>query len=311
MLNLGVSEVNSNTEQSTLSDGLDSAIIKEPHYMDMIRLAPSFISLDISVKSTGWAKWLNGVLTYGTYTLKTPKDNPLQRRNEFKDFLQWLYGDDYFEYTFVEDVIGGVNFETNNALYQLNPIVDDMLYDGKIKGNIENIHREDNMKWKRNIAEFGKYESQVRGRRKDKAYVEDCMENIGFFPEAGTIQDVYDAVGLAVGVLYRLKAKAPQKRGKLRKDINKGFEVKQFATLKEVEKSIARRKKIKDYVVLDWSTNLKRNLEFAFKDYVETEDTDSNVLVIILPTSKIGKLALDNNFDLHLAVSYLLVVPKR
>ena len=98
--------------------------LKKLEYTDFLKLEPTFLSLDISVRSTGWVKSLNGEVTWGTLTLKS--EDELGRRKEFREFLIEILGKDYYPVIFIEDVIAGTNFKTTKGLIQLNSIIDDL-----------------------------------------------------------------------------------------------------------------------------------------------------------------------------------------
>ena len=40
-------------------------------YKDFIKMEPTFLSLDISVRSTGWVLCINGEVQYGTYSIES------------------------------------------------------------------------------------------------------------------------------------------------------------------------------------------------------------------------------------------------
>jgi hypothetical protein len=272
-------------------------------YIDVLKLCPDFVSLDISVSSTGWCKWSNGNFTYGKYSLLTPTEDDVGRRREFRDFLKDLFKDEEFEYLFVEDVIGGVNHKTNKILYQLNPLADDLIDDGVLK--VKKVLREDNNKWKMHLRKCSGFVSSVRGSKDVKGDIQSCLHMLGF-GSASTplVEDIYDAVGLAMGLIFKLYVLKDTKTGpKLKKNISKVYKLKQFT---------------EEYSALDYANdvggsiesvnfcNIKKDLKWNFKRLIENLDDDKRTFVISIFTCKIGALALDKGFDLDSEMSYIV-----
>lgn len=281
---------------------------REISFIDLVELVPSFISLDISVRSTGWVRWVNGKLDYGTY--KITSDDDLGRRQEFRTFLKDLFGDNTYEYLFIEDVIGSINFVTAKILYQLNPIADDMVADGVLK--VKNIIREDNKVWKKYLKQCAGYKSSVRARKDDKIVVRECLYALQFGDKTTDViaEDIYDAMGLAIGLIYKLHVlkQSAKSAHRLRTDITKGYNIKQFVDYSKARIYAAKRgQEIYDVDLLD---GVKRDLRYEFKALVEGLRDDSKVFLISVPTSKLGRVALEKNLDLTPEISYLVVYRK-
>ena len=154
-----------------------------------------FISLDISVRSSGWVKNHKGILTYGTKALESQTE--LGRRVEFREFIEELFGKEYIETVYIEDVIAGTNFKTTKGLIQLNTIVDD-LRELKVL-DIGRIERIDNRKWKKYLKQLSDYKAIEK--KNDKKIIIECMNNLGF--NENEKQDIYDALGMALGCIYK------------------------------------------------------------------------------------------------------------
>ena len=131
---------------------------KKLEYTDFLKLEPTFLSLDISVRSTGWVKSVNGEVTWGTKTLEA--EDELGRRKEFREFLMSMLGETYFPVVFVEDVIAGTNFKTTKGLIQLNSIVDDLKEYGLV--SVGEIKRIDNKVWKKYLKQASNYDGDVK-----------------------------------------------------------------------------------------------------------------------------------------------------
>ena len=99
-------------------------------YKEILSTSADFVALDISVRSTGWVKYKNKQLSFGTYKLVAQEDR--KRRQEFREFILQLFADDNFDFVAIEDVIFGNNFETTKSLMQLNIVVEDLMDFGKL-----------------------------------------------------------------------------------------------------------------------------------------------------------------------------------
>ena len=320
-MDFGVSSKTSDTDNLCVenNDVLNQPKLEAITYMNLISKAPNFIGLDISVNSTGWVKWENGVLTYGTYGLVN--ESELERRQEFKRFLLNLVGDGEFAFVGVEDTIGSCNYQVLKYLVQLNSIVDDMIYDKLL--NIKEVKRIDNKVWKRILHELTKTKLSIT-KCKDKMLIKECMNDLGFkkeiIPDSRTFeglkdmtndsavkQDVYDVLGISISLIVRDYLKlATKKTVKLKNDIRKGYQISQFADIfgaKEKAKSIAS-KKGREVCELDF-LNIKRDLVYNFKKAVE-QNGDEKIFVIQVPTNKVGVIAIDKDLNLDKDICYLI-----
>lgn len=289
-------------------------------YLTVIEKAPNFIGLDISVNSTGWIKWHDGKLSYGTYGLINTSE--LERRQEFKRFLKDLVGDDEYEFVGVEDTIGSCNYEVLKFLVQLNSIVDDMIYDKIL--NIKEVKRVDNKVWKRIMHEVSGTTLSIT-KCKDKQLIKECMNDLGLTKEIlgdhvkfkglrvmtdedKVTQDVYDVIGMSVALIVRDYLKIPTKKNiKLKNDIRKGYKFEQFIDIfgaRERAKTIST-KKGREVCELDF-TNITRDLVFNFKKAV-AQHGDEKLFIITIPTSKLGVLVIEKDLNTDNDICYLLV----
>ena len=158
--------------------------INKVTYTDVLSNIGNFVSLDISIRSTGWVRYVDGVLTCGFKTLQSTDDT--ERRQEFRRFLKRIFGDETFEYVMVEDVYGGNNFKTVKGLLQLNSLVDDLIADDLIK--VKSLIRLDNGTWKRHLRELCNYSAKITKERdkmiKEVERVEKKLANQGFVAKA-------------------------------------------------------------------------------------------------------------------------------
>lgn len=294
------------TDQSAIDPTQTIAIpaLSGVHYTDFTKRLGDFISLDISVNSTGWVRSVDNALEWGTFKLETPTGDDLGRRQEFRHIVEKLSQGHSFNHLTVEDVIGGKNFQTNKILYQLNVIPDDMIYEGKL--SIETLIREGNKQWKAGLKQASGYKSQVKGSRQDKLDTINALKCLGFEDnyKAKVREDVYDALGLAVGVSFNHYIKPKGQSSKLRTDVSKVFKIEQFSN--EVDASL-RAHDIGGYVHTLDLTSAPRDLRFNFKRYIETQQNDTGIYVVEIPTTRIGVLALDREFDLDVEISHLVI----
>lgn len=274
-------------------------------YLDVFKLVPSFVSLDISLNSTGWGKWKDGEYTTGTFSVLADQDDGVGRRREFRQFLLELFGEDEYEYLFVEDIIGSVNFKTAKILYQLNPIADDMADEGLIK--VKKIIREDNKAWKSQLNKCSGYKSPIRSSSNDKQIIMESIYLLGFGDKTTDViaEDIYDCTGLAVGCIYKKFISNDKKSTKkLKKDVSKVYKIRQFADYYEALDDANELGGVIHELDL---TKAKKDLKYNFKRMIEETDDDRKTYLITIQTNKIGSLALDKGLDLDIEMSYLVV----
>lgn len=279
-------------------------------YTHIIAFVPSFLSLDISVKGTGWTLYVDGEMTQGRYTLESLPDDDLGRRREFKNFLKSLVGDRELDTVFVEDVIGGINFKTDKILYQLNPIVDDLVDDGVL--NIRNVVREGNKEWKAALKKCSGYVSDIKGNKDEKQIVRDSLYNLGYGDRTtNTIaEDIYDSLGLAIGAIFRKFYMQKEKRAsKLKTDVTKGFKVLQYSDEYDaIEKATSLNREVHKIRV-----DGVRDVPYMFKQLVKKLDRHTDVFLIETPSVKLGLLGLSKKLDLTQEKTFLVVyeLPKK
>lgn len=286
--------------------------INKVTYTDVLSNIGNFVSLDISIRSTGWVRYVDGVLTCGFKTLQSTDDT--ERRQEFRRFLKRIFGDETFEYVMVEDVYGGNNFKTVKGLLQLNSLVDDLIADDLIK--VKSLIRLDNGTWKRHLRELCNYSAKITKER-DKMMIQDCLHNIDFNKEVidkycdesvpeKSYQDIYDAMGLACAVVkkniidvkYNIKSTT-----KLKSDIRK-YKITQFNDKMNAE-FFASKKKKKAFVEYSDLVGKARNVSYWFKQLVE-EYGDDGIFILRVETNKIGILAVEKGLNLDSDISYLV-----
>lgn len=278
--------------------------INQITYMDYINLIGNFISLDISVRSTGWVKKENGKVTYGTETLQA-KDE-LGRRKEFRKFLIDLVGSGTFDYVFVEDVIAGTNFKTTKGLIQLNTIIDDLKEFDVL--DIKQIKRIDNKSWKKYLKEACNYIGDIKCED-DKQLIQNCLNVLGF--NENVKQDIYDALGMSVALIFRDNVLHEKKKlGEvLKNDLRKGYLIKQFENKDkkfEICLEKLRNKYNRSIEEIDW-VNETRDILSLFKRKINKDLTDDKIYVIRINTMKLGVLVLTKKLSAEFPISYLII----
>lgn len=192
-------------------------------YLDYFKKVKNFISLDISVHSSGWVRKIEDKLSYGTFSIQS--NDELGRRKEFRSFIMKLFEDTTYDIVFIEDVIAGNNFKTTKGLIQLNTIVDDLNDLGLI--HVNQIKRIDNKSWKKYLKESCNYIGNIKCEN-DKELIVNCLNILGFNEDVK--QDIYDAMGIAVSVIFRYLILGEKKKlgTILKNDLRKNYTIKQF-----------------------------------------------------------------------------------
>lgn len=273
-------------------------------YLDYLKLEPTFLSLDISVRSTGWVLCLNGEVKYGTYSIESQDE--LGRRREFREFLIDLIGKNYIPVVIVEDVIAGTNFKTTKGLIQLNSIIDDLNEYNLV--SVGEIKRIDNKKWKKYLKSASNYDGDIK-KEEDKILIKNCMIELGF--SESVKQDIYDAMGMAVAVIYRDKFlnEVSKTDTVLKKDLKRGYTIKQFDVLdKKSDKYLEKLKEKynRDIENIDWSME-SRDILYLFKQKINRDDYDNNIYIIKVNSMKLGVLALTKKLNTDIPISYLII----
>lgn len=260
-------------------------------YKNILSSVGKVISFDISVNSTGWFIYDNGECKYGTYKLKS-KD-PQGRRIEFRDFLHVTINSQKFDFVVIEDVIAGNNFKTTQSLIQLNTIVDDMMFYGVI--NKSPIVRIGNTIWKRYLRQIGERNVDIKGM-KDKDEIKLHVNKLGFCEDVE--QDVYDALGMLLGVIAEKQGvvqKHERKTNRIENNIL-SYKVKVFDDEFEARKfanKIATNNNIKVKYLFD--KDIDKSLKETVKKIVD-EEGDDIVFFVDASIYKLGAVAI--KFDI-------------
>lgn len=176
-----------------------------PDYKQILAAVPSFLSLDISVRGTGWVIWYGGELTWGRYSIQA--EGEVERVAEFDSWLLQLIAGRSFAYCFVEDVIQSCNFLTVRALIALNCQLEMLIYRGEVAQPIA-FHKCNNRSWKKDLRLTANMDVPTAGSEKDK--VKEYLTALGVDIDelrAGKynkkqVEDICDALGMALGTIH-------------------------------------------------------------------------------------------------------------
>lgn len=287
---------------------LDLSQVQRLTYDVLLRGVSSFLSLDISVNSTGWVCKYDNTVKWGIYHLME-KDNRA-RRKEFAKFLIDLIGERQFDFVVIEDVIAGCNFKTTRSLTELNTIIEDIMDYGKVPQSP--VYRKDNKEWKRELKELSQDKVGIKGSD-DKETIRFCLRSLGFDPDDSP-QDVYDAMGIALAYISNKdNVTNGQGKGKMRKlheDLAKNYKITQYASQEEMQeaalKKQSRLKVKKEIQAIEYNPDF-RNLLVQFKKLVEIEG-DDKIFCIHTPLNKIGSMFVTKGFDLSQDDVYFIAV---
>lgn len=274
--------------------------VKKLTYNTLLSKAPNFISLDISINSTGWVKWVDNTLTFGTFHISS-KDNR-KRRMEFAKFLVELYDKQKYDFIVIEDVIAGCNFKTTRGLTELNIMIEEIMDFGLVPS--VPVYRLDNKEWKKQLKTLSQDEMGIKGSD-DKETIRFVLNSLDF--STNEAQDVYDAMGIALAYLsYKAENKtdnteyAMRAPKKLKEDLTKNYVITQYSDketmLDNANAKLKRSKKLKEIVEVEYNPSFK-SLILQFKQLVY-DVGDDKLFCIHTPLNKIGSMFVTQGFDL-------------
>jgi hypothetical protein len=268
-------------------------------YIDLIKQVNSFISLDISVNSTGYVKYKDNKLIIGHYKIQSKEDKA--RRYEFAQFLKWLVADTVYDFIVIEDVIFGNNYKTTKILMQLNVVVEDLMYYNQIAQMP--VYRQGNMQWKKTLMQLAnKKHGLILKDTDDKEKIRMCLKELDFAVEK-YIQDECDAMGIVLAQISIMKnnigEQTQEKVKHIHTDLLVGYKLQQCETAEDLQqqvKQLQQRKRKQIEIKQINGDDTTKTLVSRFKEEVE-ENGDNYIFAISYPLYKIGALLLTKNFD--------------
>lgn len=265
-------------------------------------MSGNFIALDISVRSTGWVRYVDKVLSFGTYKLMAQDDR--QRRREFADFLVQLFAENTYEFIVVEDVIFGNNFETTKILMQLNVIVEDLMDSGTLQQTT--VYRIGNTVWKKRLYQLANItNSFVKCAVDDKKCIRDALHSMSFDVNDTYAQDIYDALGLGLACIADKHSTAIVEDALtsvkcLHTDLHKCYKFVQYPDLDTLrvaaQKKLKRSKRYKSVIEVSDCTKYS-TLAKHFKDVV-VQNGEEHIFAIAYDLNKVGSVLLTKAFEL-------------
>lgn len=272
-------------------------------YDSLLNMVGDFVSLDISVQSTGWVHKRSGIVTMGTYKLKTSSNR--ERRYEFGEFLKGLLGDTPYDFIVIEDVIEGCNFETTRILTELNIVVEDIMHFGLIPET--KVYRMSNMVWKKDLRYLCGAEKIIGVNDKEK--IRFMLSQMNFNTDVK--QDICDAMGLTLAWIYEHKLSTPtivQKKAKeLHTSLERGYKLMQYHNLETLQAATASmQKKAKKDMQIIQIKGLEPDSELLkdiFKDTV-LEYGEDCIFEIQYNINRIGSILITKGFDVKEDVVY-------
>lgn len=294
---------NSTGEEGTLQG------LRGINYKDILKMWESFVSLDISITGTGYVKWENGELTQGVYEIKSKEIQ--ERKREYRDFLLWLFEDKEYEIVFVEDTIMGKNYKTTKGLIMVNSVLDDMMDYNILKRSP--IVRKDNVVWKKGLRDLSALKLDTKCMN-DKEEVRARVNDMGYYLEelqSNLTQNMYDAMGMALGLTYRIKMQKEEVVKSSSRGMNlKTAKFKAFGNLTDAL-TYATKLSVKSTfaVVKLQDAQIPKDLVAYFAEITKVMDT-RKIFVIECNSKKLGVLAFKEGIDLNLETQYLVLKGK-
>lgn len=292
-------------------------------YQDWLKNVNSFLSLDISVHGTGYAMYKDGKMTYGRYALQA--EGEVERVAEFRNWLLSLINNYSFEYYFIEDAIQSCNFKTVRALVSLNSVLDTLIYEQKVLPPLK-LYRVSNKVWKKNLKAISgdlvvKGENYINGS--DKDCTKACLESLGLSVEYlkhlktpaysdKQIEDICDAMGMALGTIAIEIAKAPVEPSKHKArgiDIRKGYKIRLYDDYDDADASclrVLRKTPDRKIEYIDMTGN--ENGTDLVKTMAKALSKDPDAMYIVrVPVTKCCNVLLLKRLDTNNPVPYLLI----
>lgn len=291
----GVLKVTNGIEKSSMKIGAETKI------GCLLHKYKSFCSFDISVRSTGWCRWTEGVLEFGRFGLQEKSD--LGRRIEFQNKIQEIVGGTSYDFIAIEDVILGTNFKTTKVLIQLNPIIDDMMYRQEIK--TAPIERIGNTVWKKYLKAISGHKT-IAGRYEKEDTVK-ALKEMQFKCQAVSavfgkpeLYDVFDSIGIAVGAIIIREERdsgrvSTTPEVKLKTDLTRSYTFAKYT--EEKVKQLTAQYGVDSHEVLFDST-LYRDVLSQFGEEVK-QFGDDFIFIIDCPRSYYGILALSEKLKFN------------
>lgn len=292
MLDLGM---DFGIENSVLDQKVAS--VSKPTVQSILENIESAIALDISKLQTGITIKENNEIKHYTISLLTEysDDDPfceIKMRKEFAQKLKPFVEGKHFQIGAVEDVFGGVNYQTTRKLLALNTVFDEFIYDGVCK--VDEFYKWGNKLWKKYFRRLVK----IKGYPDDKEEIRQIFDFLEYdfymankHRKADDIQDMLDSCGLLCAVaLFKSSGEKSAKKKSIKMN-----QIQLYCLEDEDDIDY-----LQDIVVSNVSltyTELKGNIKRAIKNRL-LESNEDVVFYSNVDNGALGTLALDLDLTL-------------
>lgn len=299
-----VPEMNS---QRVVEAAIESGLISSfeiPSVEKFLSVFKSGIGLDIAKNHTGVCLWRDGKVETLGFKVGMDYDSSsymaeAKMRLEFKRKIEELLKGYPWEVCIIEDVYGGVNFDTTRKLLALNCVVDELILEGKV--DIGNLYRFKESEWMKDLRKIHKAGNKLNPKYECELILE--FLNFGLVTEnknksAGVKQDMFyedrcDATGQLLGLAMHLNSEEREvKKSSVRMS---GIVVDFVDDLDDFMFSLD--EKIAGRELLEISDFNRRNLEASLLDAIK--EHPENIVFMRVPTSELGTFGLKNGFEFY------------
>lgn len=182
----------------------NTSVISKPGIKQILSVLPSGIGLDIAKNHTGVVIWDGSEIKEFGFAIKdydkTDYFAEYRIRRDFKLKLKEIVSGRQFHSCVVEDVYGGINFDTVRKLLALNTVIDELIFDRECI--VDKFYRWPETKW----LSYARMFYRQRGKLKSKVEIQGILEFLEYdfylenvnSPKKGAIffEDICDAAGM-------------------------------------------------------------------------------------------------------------------
>lgn len=280
--------------------------IQKPSIESTLSIFKSGIGLDVSKNHTGVCMWRDGKVTTTGFALDMEYDKncymaEAKMRIEFKNKLKEILQGYNWEVCVVEDVYGGVNYDTTRKLLALNCVVDELVLEGYI--NIDYIYRLKEAEWLAGFRKLSNAGSKLNAKYECQAILE--YLDFDFYKEnkacteaqkqAMFFEDICDATGQLCGLASKLidKGKSTVKEASVRLSKVKMYYIESMDNIKSIRNKLVKQDNL-ELVEL-----VSGNIEKAILDAVKNSADTGKVLYSCVSNSRLGTFGLRQGFTFY------------
>lgn len=294
---------NRQSVDAAIESGLTSSF-EIPSVEKFLGVFKSGIGLDIAKNHTGVCLWRDGKVETLGFKVGMDYDSgsymaEAKMRLEFKRKIEELLKGYSWEVCIIEDVYGGVNFDTTRKLLALNCVVDELILEGKI--DIGNLYRFKESEWMKDLRKIHKAGNKLNPKYECELILE--FLNFNLVTEnknkpAGVKQDMFyedrcDATGQLLGLAMHLNSEEREvKKSSVRMS---GIVVDFIDDLDDFLFSLD--EKIAGRELLEISDFNHRNLETSLLDAIK--EHPENIVYMQVSTGELGTFGMKNGFDFY------------